>query len=47
MDVYSFGLTLVAMAVRDPILDFVGERYRVFTNKKTAPKQPMRFIRAM
>ncbi len=44
---YSFGLTVVALAVREPILDFVGERYRVFTNKKTAPKQPMRLIRAM
>ena len=35
------------MAVKEHILDFIGERYRIFTNKKEAPKQPMKFIRAM
>ena len=45
MDVYSFGLTLVAMVVKEHILDFVGGRYQAFTKKKA--RQPMRYIRAM
>lgn len=47
IDVYSFGLSLVDMATEDPILDFIGERWKVAYGKKKAPKQPWRFIRSM
>eukprot|EP00615_Pteridomonas_danica_P007121 CAMPEP_0114350328 /NCGR_PEP_ID=MMETSP0101-20121206/16274_1 /TAXON_ID=38822 ORGANISM="Pteridomonas danica, Strain PT" /NCGR_SAMPLE_ID=MMETSP0101 /ASSEMBLY_ACC=CAM_ASM_000211 /LENGTH=212 /DNA_ID=CAMNT_0001489495 /DNA_START=17 /DNA_END=658 /DNA_ORIENTATION=- len=46
-DVYSFGLTLLNMATDEPILEFIAEKYRISFNKKTKPKQTMRFIRAM
>jgi hypothetical protein len=47
VDVYSFGLLLLALAVDGPLLDFVAERYRRHVGKAKAPKQPMRFLRLM
>ncbi len=40
VDVYSFGMLLLAMMVDGDILDFIGERYRIAFGKKKAPKQP-------
>ncbi len=42
VDVYSFGLVLLDMAVEEPLLDFIGERWRVDFGKKQAPKQVSR-----
>ncbi len=39
VDVYSFGLLLLDMAVEEPLLEFIGERWRVDFGKKQAPKQ--------
>ena len=47
MDVYSFGLSLLAMAVQEPLTDYLAERYRRFTNKKTTPKHMMTIVRVM
>lgn len=47
VDVYSFGITLLAMAVEEPLLDFIGARWCVSFGKKQPPKQVMRLIRAM
>jgi serine/threonine protein kinase len=47
VDIYSFGLILMDMAIEESLLSFLGERWRVHFRKKVAPKQPMRFIRAM
>jgi serine/threonine protein kinase len=47
VDVYSFGLTLLEMAVEQPLLDFIGDRWMVAFDKKKAPKQAMRLIRPM
>ena len=35
VDVYAFGLILLAMAVEGPILDFVRERYRLSQRKES------------
>jgi len=45
VDVYSFGLLLLDMSVQEPLLDFLGERFRVAFKKKRAPQQAMRVIR--
>ena len=45
LQVYSFGLVLLALAVEAPLVDWIGERYRVHSGKK--PKLAMRFIRRM
>ena len=47
VDAYSFGLTLLEMAVHEPLLDFIGGRWALAKGKKSAPKQAMRFIRSM
>jgi len=47
VDVYSFGLVLLDMATEESLIDFIGERWRIYNNKKVKPKQPMRFIRSM
>ena len=47
VDVYSFGMPLLGMAVEEPLLDFIGERWRVAFKKKKAPAQPLRVIRPM
>jgi serine/threonine protein kinase len=47
VDVYSFGLTLLSMTISDPILDFIGMRWKLHFNKKKIPKQAMRLIRPM
>jgi serine/threonine protein kinase len=46
-DVYSFGMTLMAMAVNEPLLTFIGERWRVAFKKERAPLQAIRIIRPM
>ena len=45
-DVYSFGLTLIAMCVEESLLDFLNERFKVSFSKKKAPTT-MRLIRKM
>jgi serine/threonine protein kinase len=47
VDVYSFGLTLLDMAVQQDILEFIGERWAIAFGKTKVPKQPMRIIRPM
>lgn len=47
VDVYSFGLLLLDMATQEPLLDFLGERWRLHFKKKRAPPQAMRIIRPM
>ena len=47
VDVYSFGLCLVAFAVAENVFDFINERFRVFKDKKVAAKEPMRVTYAM
>jgi len=46
-DVYSFGMLLLDMATEEPILDFLGERWRVAFKKTALPKNPMRVIHPM
>jgi len=46
-DVYSFGMTLIVITIADPILKFIGERWRIDFDKKKIPTQPMRLIRPM
>jgi len=38
VDIYSFGLLLLEMAIEENIVDFISERWRFFNNKKRAPK---------
>lgn len=47
VDVYSFGLVLLGMAVGGSLLDFIGERWRVHHGKSSAPKNVNRLINAM
>ena len=47
VDVYSYGLILLAMMIDGDLLEFIRERYRVAFDKKRAPKQAMRLVRAM
>ena len=47
VDVYSYGLILLAMMIDGDLVDFIGERYRVAFGKKRAPKQAFRLVRAM
>lgn len=47
VDVYSFGLVLLAMTVRGPLLDFIGQRWCVDNGKSSPPKNVMRLITAM
>ena len=47
VDVYSFGLTILAMSVEESLLDFIGARWCVSFGKKQPPKQAMRLIKAM
>mmetsp|Transcript_27198 Transcript_27198/g.32130 ORF Transcript_27198/g.32130 Transcript_27198/m.32130 type:complete len:358 (-) Transcript_27198:107-1180(-) len=47
VDVYSFGLILLDMCVDGSLTAYIGEKWRVHHNKKTIPKQAMRFIRSM
>jgi serine/threonine protein kinase len=47
VDVYSFGLTILAMAVEESLLDFIGVRWCASFGKKQPPKQAMRLITAM
>jgi serine/threonine protein kinase len=37
VDVYSFGLLLLDMATQEPLLDFLGERWRLHIKKNRAP----------
>ena len=46
-DVYSFGLTLLDMAVEEPLLDFIGERFRISSGKSKALTSAMRLIKLM
>ena len=37
MDVYSFGMTVLAMATDATLTDFVGQRWRVFSGAAKVP----------
>ena len=47
VDVYSYGLILMAMAVDVPLLDFISQQWCFAFGKKKAPSQPMRVIGKM
>jgi serine/threonine protein kinase len=47
VDVYSFGLMLMTMAVHQPILDFLGERWCGAFHKTRPPRQMIHLVRAM
>ena len=47
VDVYSFGLTLINMAVEEPLLDFIGHRWAFDHKKKKPPLNPLRIIGSM
>ena len=47
VDVYSYGITLIDMATDVPILEFIGERWCTYFEKRKAPKNPMRMILSM
>jgi len=45
VDVYSFGMTLIAMSVEQPILEFIGERWCSHFNKnKVTPNRMLQPI---
>ena len=47
VDVYSFGMTLLTMAVSEPLLDFLGARFCHAFNKKKPPRNANRIVRAI
>lgn len=47
VDVYSYGLILMALAVEESLLDFISQRWCIAFGKKKAPTQPMRVIGKM
>ena len=47
VDVYSYGLVLMTIAVDVPILDFITRRWCVAFGKKKVPTQPLRVLNKM
>ena len=45
-DIYSFGITLINMAVDEPLIDFLSGRFMSSFKKKRAPTT-MKLIRKM
>ena len=46
-DCFSMGMLLLAMAIDEPLLNFIGEQFRISFHKKKVPKSPLRLIRAI